>query len=57
MLVSLMEGHEYRYFGISELYEGDEVGGIKILRFAIRVMDVPEEAEVEDCDPEDRRAS
>lgn len=47
-LVSLMEGHEYRYFGISALYEGDEVGGIKILRFAIRVMDVPEEAEVED---------
>lgn len=47
-LVSLMEGHEYRYFGISALYKGDEVEGIKILRFAIRVMDVPEEAEVED---------
>ena len=43
-----MAGHEYRYFRISELYERDEVGGIKILRFAIRDMDVPEEAEVED---------
>ncbi len=45
VLVSLMEEHEYRGYGIPELYERDEFGGIRVRRFAIRDMDVPKEAE------------
>jgi protein-tyrosine phosphatase len=47
-LVSLVEEHEYRDFGITELHEKDEVGGVEVLRFAIRDMGVPEEAQAED---------
>jgi ADP-ribosyl-[dinitrogen reductase] hydrolase len=42
-----MEEHEHRGYQISELLEWDEFGGIKILRFAIRAMNVPREAESE----------
>lgn len=47
VLVSLMEGHEYRGYGIPELLERDSIGNIEILRFAIEDMGVPQEAESE----------
>ena len=47
VLVSLMEDHEYHGYRIPELLEGDSIGGIKILRFAIKDMDVPQAAESE----------
>lgn len=48
VLVSLMEDFEYGYYGIPELLEKDGYGGIEILRFAIRDMGVPQEAESEE---------
>jgi protein-tyrosine phosphatase len=45
VLVSLMEEHEYRGYGIPELYERDEFGDIQVRRFAIRDMGIPKEAE------------
>ncbi|MDP9474287.1 MAG: cyclin-dependent kinase inhibitor 3 family protein [Actinomycetota bacterium] len=45
VLVSLMEEHEYRGYGIPELYEQDAFGGIEVRRFAIRDMGAPKEAE------------
>ena len=45
MLVSLMEEHEYRGYGIPELYERGEFGKIEVRRFAIRDMGIPKEAE------------
>ncbi len=45
VLVSLMEEHEYRGYGIPELYERDEFGDIEVRRFAIRDMGIPKEAE------------
>jgi protein-tyrosine phosphatase len=47
VLVSLMEGHEYRGYRIPELLERDSFGGIEVLRFAIEDMGVPREAESE----------
>ena len=47
VLVSLMEDHEYRGYQIPELLERDKVGDIEILRFAIKDMGVPQEAESE----------
>ncbi|MDP9478094.1 MAG: cyclin-dependent kinase inhibitor 3 family protein [Actinomycetota bacterium] len=47
-LVSLMEEHEYRDFGIPELFEKDRIGGIDVLRFPIRDVSVPREAEAEE---------
>jgi protein-tyrosine phosphatase len=47
VLVSLMEDHEYRGYRISALLEQDSIGNIKILRFAIKDMGVPQEAESE----------
>jgi protein-tyrosine phosphatase len=47
VLVSLMENHEYHGYRIPELLERDTYGGIEILRFAIKDMDVPREAESE----------
>jgi protein-tyrosine phosphatase len=47
VLVSLMEKHEYRGYQIPELLEKDTIGGIEILRFAIKDMGVPQEAESE----------
>ncbi len=47
-LVSLMEEHEYRDFGIPELFEEDRIGGIEVLRFAIRDVSVPREAEAKE---------
>jgi len=47
VLVSLMEDHEYHGYRISELLERDRIGSIKILRFAIKDMGVPREAESE----------
>jgi protein tyrosine/serine phosphatase len=47
VLVSLMEGHEYHGYQIPELLEQDTIGNIKILRFAIEDMGVPQEAESE----------
>jgi protein-tyrosine phosphatase len=47
VLVSLMEDHEYHGYRIPELLERDKLGGIEILRFAIKDMDVPREAESE----------
>ena len=47
VLVSLMEKHEYRGYQIPELLEKDSFGGIEILRFAIKDMGVPREAESE----------
>jgi protein-tyrosine phosphatase len=47
VLVSLMEDHEYRGYQISELLERDKFGDIEILRFAIKDMGVPQEAESE----------
>ncbi|MDP9440080.1 MAG: dual specificity protein phosphatase family protein, partial [Actinomycetota bacterium] len=47
VLVSVMEEHEYRHYEIPDLYEKDEIEGIEILRFAIRDMGIPEEAELE----------
>ncbi len=47
VLVSLMEDHEYRGYQISGLLEQDNIGSIKILRFAIEDMGVPQEAESE----------
>ena len=47
VLVSLMEDHEYHGYRIPELLERDWFGGIGILRFAIKDMDVPREAESE----------
>ena len=48
VLVSLMEDHEYRGYQIPELLEKDNIGGIEILRFAIKDMSIPREAESED---------
>ncbi len=45
VLVSLMEDHEYRGYGIPDLLEKDQIGRIEILRFAIEDMNVPREAE------------
>lgn len=45
VLVSLLEKHEYRGYQIPELLEKDSFGGIEILRFAIKDMSVPQEAE------------
>jgi protein-tyrosine phosphatase len=42
-----MEDHEYHGYRIPELLERDSIGGIEILRFAIKDMDVPHEAESE----------
>jgi protein tyrosine/serine phosphatase len=47
VLVSLMEDHEYHGYRIPELLERDRLGSIEILRFAIKDMDVPHEAESE----------
>jgi protein-tyrosine phosphatase len=47
VLVSLMEDHEYRGYQIPELLERDRFGDIEILRFAIKDMGVPQEAESE----------
>ena len=47
VLVSLMEDHEYHGYWIPELLEQDSIGGIEILRFAIKDMSVPCEAESE----------
>lgn len=47
-LVSLMEEHEYRDFGIPELFEEDRIGGIEVFRFAIRDVSVPREAEAKE---------
>ena len=47
VLVSLMEDHEYRGYQIPELLERDKFGDIEILRFAIKDMGVPQEAESE----------
>ena len=47
VLVSVMEEHEYRYYEVPDLYEQDEIGGVEILRFAIRDMGIPKEAESE----------
>jgi protein-tyrosine phosphatase len=47
VLVSLMEDHEYRGYRIPELLERDRFGDIEILRFSIRDMGVPREAESE----------
>jgi protein-tyrosine phosphatase len=47
VLVSLMEDHEYHGYRIPELLERDRFGSIEILRFAIKDMDVPHEAESE----------
>jgi protein-tyrosine phosphatase len=47
VLVSLMEDHEYHGYRIPELLERDTYGGIEILRFAIKDMGVPREAESE----------
>ncbi len=47
VLVSLMEKHEYRGYQIPELLEKDSFGSIEILRFAIKDMGVPREAESE----------
>ena len=47
VLASVMEEHEYRDYGVPDLYEKDEVEGVEILRFAIPDMGVPEEAESE----------
>jgi protein-tyrosine phosphatase len=44
-LVSVMEEHEYRGYGIPEFFERDLIGGIEVLRFAIEDMNVPKEAE------------
>lgn len=48
VLVSLMEDHEYRHYGVPELLEQDSYGSIEILRFAIRDMGIPSEAESEE---------
>jgi protein-tyrosine phosphatase len=48
MLVSLMEEHEYRNLAIPELFEKDRIGGIDVLRFPIRDVNVPREAEAEE---------
>lgn len=50
ILVSLIEEHEYRYYGVPELLEQDSYGGIEILRFAIQDMGVPHEAESPEFD-------
>ena len=42
-----MEKHEYHGYQIPDLLEQDSFGGIEILRFAIKDMDVPQEAESE----------
>ncbi len=42
-----MEDHEYRGYRIPELLERDRFGDIEILRFSIRDMGVPQEAESE----------
>jgi protein-tyrosine phosphatase len=47
ILVSLMKDHEYRGYQIPELLEQDSIGNIEILRFAIKDMSVPQEAESE----------
>ncbi len=47
VLVSVMEEHEYRHYEVPELYERDEIEGVEILRFAIRDMGIPQEAESE----------
>jgi protein-tyrosine phosphatase len=47
VLVSLMEEHEYHGYQIPELLDKDRLGGIEILRFSIRDMGVPHEAESE----------
>lgn len=48
VLVSLMQDHEYRHYGVPELVEQDSYGSIEILRFAIRDMGIPSEAESEE---------
>ncbi len=47
VLISVMEEQEYRYYGVPDLYEKDEIEGVLILRFAIRDMGIPKEAESE----------
>jgi predicted protein tyrosine phosphatase len=47
VLVSLMEDHEYHGYQIPQLLQRDRFGGIEILRFAIKDMSVPQEAESE----------
>jgi protein-tyrosine phosphatase len=42
-----MEDHEYHGYRIPKLLERDSIGGIEILRFAIKDMGVPREAESE----------
>lgn len=49
-LVFLMEEPEYRYYGVPELLEWAGYGGIEILRFSIRDMEVPPKAESEEFD-------
>ena len=48
VLVSLMEEHEYSDYEIMDLFEKDTLEGIEILRFSIRDMGVPEEAEADE---------
>jgi predicted protein tyrosine phosphatase len=47
VLVSLLERNEYHGYRIPELLEKPSVGGVEILRFAIKDMGVPQEAETE----------
>ena len=47
VLDSLMEDHEYSGYQIPELLERGSFGNIQILRFAIKDMGVPQEAESE----------
>jgi protein-tyrosine phosphatase len=48
MLVSLMENEEYLYYGVPELLEESGYKGIEVLRFPIRDMGVPLDAESEE---------
>lgn len=48
VLVSVMEEHEYSEYEIPDLYEKDKIEGIDILRFAIRDMGIPKEAEAKE---------
>lgn len=48
VLVSLMEECEYYRFDVPELFEEDRIEDIEILKFAIRDVDIPQEAEAEE---------
>jgi protein-tyrosine phosphatase len=47
VLLSLMENEEYLYYGVPELLEDIPRESIEVLRFPIRDMGVPQEAESE----------